>query len=210
MTAQKGDSLFFLEDAGRSAIYFALSLVCFWIGLRTPAYIDIDGMGMAISFLLGIFCFYMGSRYLKRTYYRTKGRLIETLCYWQLKCRLEYLSPIRVWKVSRNVFPKQGGADIDILVERKNNTGDTTKIVIEIKTAQSDWGLNSVFTFRWSGKAKNALAQTLKVAEAAGSKAPVLWLPLCTTKFHAMRDGVLVVAGNATHLIRAIKKLDQA
>lgn len=194
--------LFFLEDIIKATFFFFLSILNFWVGLRTPSYIDLDGLGTAVTFLLGIFCFYLGSRHLKSAYFRLKGKLVERLYYWRLKFWSCYV--YRMFNVYRNVFPTAVSSDIDILLVKIAEP--SVKITVEVKTAQSDWGLSSMFSFSWSSKAKNAIRQAKATANSANANLAVLWLPLCTNRVCCFRDGVLVVSGGPRKLVKAIKK----
>ena len=97
------------------------------------------------------------------------------------------------------MLPHPMRSDADILITRNK------QVVVEVKSAISDWGLSEDDFYQWNPKAVKALGQASKAGKVLSAQ-PVLWLPLCKKPLTDYRNGVLVVTGSAWRLKRAVRK----
>lgn len=182
------------EDGRKALLYFfmaciSLTVIALLKEHDPQGYLFAFGVAAAAVFIL------VGLKRFKSAFFRFKGKWVEKTAYRRLK----FCSPF--WRVKSSVMlPKPFRSDADIVVYCRRKT-----VCVEVKSAQTDWGLRYEEMYRWNAKAMKAVAQAQKIGKAM--RAPsVLWLPESNYKMAAYRNGVLVVCGGVWALKRAIRK----
>lgn len=111
------------------------------------------------------------------------------------------------WEIERNLSAGSIG-DIDLVV----TLPDRKRYVVEIKS----WGgLRQNWTgwlvkMSGAGLHKNVVRQVWQQCNAVGSRRPVIWMPLAKNQtYFNHRKGIMVVNGDHTTLLEALKWLDR-
>lgn len=155
--------------------------------------------GFALIVVAGIAAFFFTSVFIKKSYYRVRGRRVEAKAIDSIKLP-------KGWKVTRNVpLPRLGDADM-VITSPKGG-----RFVVEIKSFEgakkSKWWDRKQEIVRLSGRSfsKDAIAQVLSQSDVLGAT-PVLWLPLAKPQRpFKTRSKVLVVQGSNKQLLKALR-----